>query len=62
VDETNKAMQVMRSHGMIVADPAPAFEQDLHEIGTVMTLEWVQRAGPEGADILRRFGSTPQPR
>jgi TRAP-type C4-dicarboxylate transport system substrate-binding protein len=61
VDETNKAMQVMRSHGMIVADPAPALEQDLQEIGTVMTLEWVQRAGPEGADILRRFGSTPQP-
>jgi TRAP-type C4-dicarboxylate transport system substrate-binding protein len=62
VNETNKAMQVMRNHRMIVADPAPALEQDLQETGTVMTLEWVQRAGPEGADILRRFGSTPQPR
>jgi TRAP-type C4-dicarboxylate transport system substrate-binding protein len=56
VDETNKTMQVMRDHGMIVADPAPALKQGLQEIGTIMTREWAQRAGPEGAEILRRFG------
>jgi TRAP-type C4-dicarboxylate transport system substrate-binding protein len=56
VDETNKTMQVMRDHGMIVADPAPALKQGLQEIGTIMTREWAQRAGTEGAEILRRFG------
>jgi TRAP-type C4-dicarboxylate transport system substrate-binding protein len=55
VDETNKKMQMMRDHGMIVADPAPALEQGLREIGTIMTREWVQRAGPEGSEILRKF-------
>jgi TRAP-type transport system periplasmic protein len=55
VDETNEKMQVMRSHGMTVADPAPALAQGLKEIGTIMTREWVQRAGPEGAEIIRMF-------
>ena len=62
VKETNEKMQVMRAHGMTVADPAPTLEQGLQEIGTIMTREWVQRAGPEGADILRRFKLTSQPR
>lgn len=57
VDETNEKMQVMRDHGMTVADPAPALAQDLREIGVVMTEEWVERAGPEGAEIIRRFRS-----
>jgi TRAP-type C4-dicarboxylate transport system substrate-binding protein len=60
VDETNKTMQVMRDHGMIVADPAPTLKQGLQENGTLMTREWVQRAGPEGAEILRRFEPTRQ--
>ena len=55
VDETNEKMQLMRSHGMTVADPAPALAQGLKEIGTIMTDEWVQRAGPEGAEIARMF-------
>ena len=56
VNETNEKMQVMRDHGMIVADPAPALEQGLQQIGIIMTREWVQRAGPEAAEILRRYG------
>ena len=62
VGETNKTMQVMRDHGMIVADPAPALERGLQEIGTIMTREWVQRAGPEGAEIIRKFQSRRQAR
>lgn len=55
VDETNEKMQVMRDHGMTVADPAPALAQGLKEIGNVMTREWAERAGPEGAEIVRLF-------
>jgi TRAP-type transport system periplasmic protein len=62
VKETNDKMQVMRDHGMTVADPAPALQQGLQEIGTIMTREWVQRAGPEGRDIVRRFEPPRQPR
>ncbi len=57
VDETNEKMQVMRDHGMTVADPAPALAQGLKEIGIVMTREWTVRAGPEGAKIVRLFRS-----
>jgi TRAP-type transport system periplasmic protein len=55
VNETNEKMRVMRNHGMTVADPAPALAEGLKEIGTIMTREWVERAGPEGAEIIRAF-------
>jgi TRAP-type transport system periplasmic protein len=55
VDETNEKMRVMRSHGMTVADPATALAKGLKEIGTILTREWIQRAGPEGMEIIRAF-------
>lgn len=61
VNQTNENMQIMRNHGMTVADPAPALAQGLKEIGAVMTREWIERAGPDGAEIVRMFGASPRP-
>ena len=45
----------LRAQGMTIATPTPQFMTQLREIGTRQTQEWVQRAGPEGQQMVERF-------
>ena len=44
-----------RSQGMQVAAAPPAMQAALRDIGAKQTAEWLQRAGPEGGQMLERY-------
>jgi TRAP-type C4-dicarboxylate transport system substrate-binding protein len=45
----------LRSQGMQLPAPSEQMMAELRAIGETQTAEWVQRAGPEGAEMLRRY-------
>lgn len=47
--------QILRDHGMIVADPTPEFAAKMDEIGATILKEWAKDAGTEGDLILKEF-------
>jgi TRAP-type C4-dicarboxylate transport system substrate-binding protein len=45
----------LRSQGMQLPAPSEQMMTELRAIGETQTAEWVQRAGPEGAEMLQRY-------
>ncbi|HYF07221.1 MAG TPA: TRAP transporter substrate-binding protein [Acetobacteraceae bacterium] len=45
----------LRAQGMQIARPSPQLMAQLREIGARQTQEWLQRAGPDGQQMLERF-------
>lgn len=45
----------LRQHGMQTPPPPEAMMAELKAIGETLTQEWVQRAGPEGQEMLARY-------
>ena len=45
----------LRSQGMQLPPPTEAMMAELKAIGETQTAEWVQRAGPEGTEMLARY-------
>ncbi|WP_256336947.1 TRAP transporter substrate-binding protein [Belnapia rosea] len=45
----------LRTQGMLLPSPSEEMMTALKAIGETQTAEWVQRAGPEGAEMLARY-------
>jgi TRAP-type transport system periplasmic protein len=45
----------LKTNGMTMAPPSPAFNADLKKVGDTMTTEWVKQAGPEGQAIVDAY-------
>lgn len=52
--ETTMAAR-LRQHGMELPEAPERLMADLRAIGEIQTQEWVQRAGPEGQQMLERY-------
>jgi len=53
--ETNAKIDVLKSNGMKVADPNATLKSGLEKIGATMSKEWADKAGADGATILKAF-------
>ncbi|MDO9712043.1 TRAP transporter substrate-binding protein [Paracraurococcus lichenis] len=51
----NEMLEKLRSQGMQVAEAPPAMQAALREVGAKQTQEWLQRAGPDGGQMLERY-------
>jgi TRAP-type C4-dicarboxylate transport system substrate-binding protein len=52
--ETEMAAR-LSERGMAVPEPAPQLMAQLREIGAQQAREWLQRAGPEGEQMMQRY-------
>lgn len=59
-EETEKALKVLKEHGIEVTEPSPELAKALEKIGQTMTEEWVARAGEQGQQILEAYDKTSQ--
>ena len=50
-----KMAERLREHGMQTPAPPEVMMGELKAIGETLTQEWVQRAGPEGQEMLTRY-------
>lgn len=48
-------LKTLAQNGMKVADPSTTLKADLGKIGTVMSAEWIETAGPDGKAIIDAF-------
>ena len=55
-NETSKMVAVLKKNGIKVLDPSAKLKSDLQAIGKTMTAEWAQKAGAEGAAIIKAYG------
>ncbi|WP_136255787.1 TRAP transporter substrate-binding protein [Onishia niordana] len=53
--ETKDAVMVLEENGIAVSEPTPELAKSLEDIGSMMTEEWVERAGPQGMQILENY-------
>ncbi|MFD1696465.1 TRAP transporter substrate-binding protein [Roseibium aestuarii] len=53
--ETDAKTKVLVDNGITVAVPSEALQNGLKEIGDVMTAEWAESAGEDGAAIVKAF-------
>lgn len=54
-EETQAALDTLKEHGIAVSEPTPELTKALKDIGDEMTTEWVDRAGPQGMQILENY-------
>ena len=52
--ETEMATR-LRERGMATPEPTAQLMAQLREIGAQQTREWLQRAGPEGEQMMQRY-------
>jgi TRAP-type C4-dicarboxylate transport system substrate-binding protein len=45
----------LREKGMLLPAPSEQIMAELKTIGETLTAEWVQRAGPEGVQMLEKY-------
>ena len=55
VAETDEKTEALKKNGMQVLDPSPKLAADLKRIGDEMTKEWADKAGADGAAILKAY-------
>ena len=48
-------LEKLKANGMQVLAPPPALKADLQRIGETMLKEWVEKAGPEGRQVIDGF-------
>ncbi len=53
--ETQDALATLKENGITVSEPTPELAKALQDIGSMMTAEWVDRAGPQGMQILQNY-------
>jgi TRAP-type C4-dicarboxylate transport system substrate-binding protein len=56
-EETSQKLDVLRDHGISVHRPENALMQGLYRIGRKMTVDWSQKAGDDGIQIIRLYYS-----
>jgi len=55
VAETEEKTQVLKKNGMQVLDPSDKLAADMRKIGEEMTKEWAEKAGADGAAVLKAY-------
>ncbi|WP_102224091.1 TRAP transporter substrate-binding protein [Acidimangrovimonas sediminis] len=53
--ETVEQTKALAAHGIHVEKPTPELEKGLKEIGAKMLTQWKQKAGAEGAELLKAY-------
>lgn len=48
-------LQVLRNNGMTVEPPSAQLKADMQKVGETMVKEWLEKAGPEGAELMSAF-------
>ena len=51
-----QARTTLAEHGVQVIDPSPELQQELRKVGARMISEWVERTGPDGAELVKSMG------
>ncbi len=53
--EDEAAVKMLASKGIQVSKPSPKLVADLNEIGKTMTVDWIRKAGGQGAKIVETY-------
>ncbi len=56
-EQTSQKLDVLRDNGISVHRPENGLMQALYKIGRKMTVDWSQKAGDDGIQIIRRYYS-----
>ncbi|HSS64885.1 MAG TPA: TRAP transporter substrate-binding protein [Gammaproteobacteria bacterium] len=56
-EETSQKLDVLRDNGISVHRPENPLMQGLYRVGRKMTVDWSQKAGDDGIQIIRRYYS-----
>jgi TRAP-type transport system periplasmic protein len=48
-------LQVLKNNGMSVEPPSAQLKADMQKVGETMVKEWLDKAGPEGAELMQAF-------
>lgn len=54
-EETDAKIAIMRENGIEISEPSDALAKRLEEVGTTMTDEWLERAGPDGQALIDAY-------
>ncbi|MBI4182396.1 MAG: TRAP transporter substrate-binding protein [Proteobacteria bacterium] len=54
-DVNAEQIEFLKTKGMTVAKPSPAFLAELDKLGQALTSEWVKQAGPVGEEIVKKY-------
>ncbi len=56
-EETSQKLDILRDNGISVHRPENVLMQSLYRIGRKLTVDWSQKAGDDGIQIIRRYYS-----
>ncbi|MEO8922420.1 MAG: TRAP transporter substrate-binding protein DctP, partial [Caldimonas sp.] len=48
-------IDLLKKNGMHIETPSPQLKADMTKVGDVMLKEWLQKAGPEGQEIVDAY-------
>lgn len=48
-------LQILKNNGMAVEPPSAQLKADMQKVGETMVKEWLDKAGPEGAELMQAF-------
>jgi TRAP-type C4-dicarboxylate transport system substrate-binding protein len=52
---TAEQIGILEEHGLTVSEPSPEFLAELQKVGNTLTEEWVEKAGPEGEEVVQKL-------
>jgi TRAP-type C4-dicarboxylate transport system substrate-binding protein len=52
-----KAIETLKSRGMVVAQPSPAFMDEIRKVSESMIEDWAKRAGPDGEAVVKAMAA-----
>ena len=50
-----QSIETLKAHGMTIAEPSPQLKADLKKVGDVMLTEWLEKAGPDGKELIDAY-------
>jgi TRAP-type C4-dicarboxylate transport system substrate-binding protein len=53
--ENTRTLDLLKQNGMNIITPSAALKNDMKKVGDVMLKEWLEKAGPEGQQVVDAF-------
>jgi TRAP-type C4-dicarboxylate transport system substrate-binding protein len=53
--ENNKSIEQLKAGGMKIEAPSTQLKADMKKVGDTMLTEWLEKAGPEGRQLVEAF-------
>jgi TRAP-type C4-dicarboxylate transport system substrate-binding protein len=50
-----ESLEKLKAGGMQILPPSPALKADMKKVGDTMLKEWLEKAGPEGQQLVDAF-------